>query len=71
MKPSQKLRLEAAHLALGSYQNSDPSAAQLFAMAIMWENYLILGADKTQERMKILPTDTAEIVKLVPKKGAD
>ena len=43
------------------------SDQHLFAMAIMWENYLSLGADETQALMKLLPEDKAQILKLVPR----
>lgn len=68
MKNARKLRSEAARLAVDSFCSEDvPTAQHLFAMAIMWENYLSLGADETQAIMKLLPEDKAQILKLVPR----
>lgn len=69
MKADRKLRSEAARLAVDSFCPGDESsasdAARLLAMAIMWENYLNLGADETQAIMKIMPEESATILKLV------
>lgn len=68
MKTSRNLRSEAARLAVDSPCPDDsPTAAYLLSLAIMWENYLKLGADETQAIMKILPEETATVLKMVPR----
>ncbi len=65
MRTTKKLRLEAARLAVGA--PGDQTAETLFALAIMWECYLLRGADETQNRMKVLPEDSAVILTIVPR----
>lgn len=60
---SKKTRREAAELAVVAAQSLDThvNAAVLFSLCIMFENWLVLGGDETQKRMKLL--DEGEVIK--------
>ena len=44
---------------------TDVAAKEVFSLCIFFENWILNGGDATQEMMKILPEETATVLKLV------
>lgn len=61
---SRAVRIKSAELAVQA-KRDEASASDIFALMIMFESWIELGGDKTQARMKIMPEDTADVVRLV------
>lgn len=67
---SRSIRTKAATLAVEAAIAMDDhvSTQEIFSLCIMFESWILNGGDETQRKMKILPEDSAVVIKLVKPK---